>query len=325
MTALGSRARLDQQTKLSRAERRRQRIRAREEQEGVVPMRLLGVRRSTVWFVTFLGLLFAAFTLVPIVWVVINSTKSQGDLLQSFGFWFSGPFKLFENFSRLFQNVDGDGVYFKWFLNTLLYAAVGGIGATILSTLAGYGFARFHFRGSRALFLFVLSALLVPITAISYPLYLVYAHVGLINSIWGMILPSMVAPVGVYLMKTFIEASVPQELIDAARVDGAGEFKIFRRLAFPLMGPGFMTVLLINVVAVWNNYFLPFIIFSENNRFPLTVGMGVWANRAAASGDQRIYPLLVIGGLVTIIPLIGLFWIIQRRWRGGLLVGGLAN
>jgi multiple sugar transport system permease protein len=323
MTALGDPAVLDQ--KPSRAERRRQRVRAREEQEGVVPMRLLGVHPVTVWFVTFLGILFAVFTLVPIVWVVINSTKSDSNLLTTFGFWFALPFRLFHNFTQLFKNVDGDGVYFRWFLNTLLYAVVGGLGATILSTLAGYGFARFHFRGSRALFLFVLAALLVPLTAISYPLYLVYSHVGLINSAWGIILPSMVAPVGVYLMKTFIEASVPQELIDAARVDGAGEIKIFRRLAFPLMAPGFMTVLLISVVAVWNNYFLPFIIFSRNDKFPLTVGMGVWASRAAASGDQRIFPLLVIGGLVTIIPLVALFWIIQRKWRGGLLVGGLAN
>jgi len=307
------------------SERRRRRARRREEEEGVVPLRLFGLRRGTVTILTLLCALFAAFTLVPIVWVLFNSTKTQGNLLSTFGFWFASPFEFFHNFSSLFQNVDGDGVYFRWFLNTLLYAAVGGVGATVLSTLAGYGFARFAFRGARGTFLFVLSALLVPVTAITYPLYLVYAHVGLINSIWGMILPSMVAPVGVYLMKTFIESAVPQELIDAARVDGAGEWRIFRRLAFPLMAPGFMTVLLINVVAVWNNYFLPFIIFSRNDRFPLTVGMGVWASRAAASGDERIFPLIVIGGLVTIVPLIALFWLIQRRWRGGLLVGGLAN
>lgn len=310
---------------LSRGERRRARVRRREEEEGAVPLRLLGLGRSTVPLVTFACVVFAAFTLVPIVWVIINSTKGQSSLLTTFGFWFASPFRLFENFSSLFHNVDGDGVYFQWFANTLLYAGAGGIGATILSTLAGYGFARFHFRGGRALFLFVLSALLVPVTAISYPLYLVYAHVGLINSVWGMILPSMVAPAGVYLMKTFIEASVPQELIDAARVDGAGELRIFRRLALPLMVPGFMTVLLINVVSVWNNYFLPFIIYSQNSRFPLTVGMGVWANRAAASGDQRIYPLLVIGGLVTIIPLVALFAVIQRWLRGGLLLGGVKN
>jgi multiple sugar transport system permease protein len=306
-------------------ERRRRRARQREEEEGIVPLRLFGLRRGTVTILTLLCAVFAVFTLIPVAWVLFSSTKTQGNLLSTFGFWFASPFAFFHNFSSLFHNVDGDGVYFQWFLNTLLYAAVGGVGATILSTLAGYGFARFAFRGARGTFLFVLSALLVPITAITYPLYLVYAHVGLINSIWGMILPSMVAPVGVYLMKTFIESAVPQELIDAARVDGAGEWRIFRRLAFPLMAPAFMTVLLINVVAVWNNYFLPFIIFSRNSLYPLTVGMGVWASRAQASGDERIFPLIVIGGLVTIVPLIALFWLIQRRWRGGLLVGGLAN
>jgi multiple sugar transport system permease protein len=225
----------------------------------------------------------------------------------------------------LFQNVDGEGVYFRWFLNTLLYAVVGGVGATVFATLAGYGFARFHFSGARALFFFVIAALLVPLTAIAYPLYLVYSRIGFINSIWGMILPSMVAPVGVYLMTTFINASVPQELIDAARVDGAGELKIFYRLAFPLMKPGVMTVLLISIVAVWNNYFLPFIIFSKNSIFPLTVGIGVWATRAQNAGDERIFPLIVIGGLVTIIPLMLLFLVIQRRWRTGLLVGAVVE
>src|SRR5215472_10604698 len=97
----------------------------------------------------------------------------------------------------LVQHVDGEGVYFRWFLNTAIYAVVGGVGATLFATLAGYGFARFHFRGSTALFYFVIAALLVPITAIAYPLYLVYSRIGFINSIWGMILPSMVAPVGV--------------------------------------------------------------------------------------------------------------------------------
>jgi multiple sugar transport system permease protein len=294
-------------------------------QEEVVPLRLYGLRRGTVAGLTLLCALFSVFTLIPIVWIAINSTKNQANLLGSFGFWFSRPFVLFHNFAMLFQNVDGEGVYFRWFLNTLLYAIVGGVGATILATLAGYGFARFRFSGSRALFFFVIAALLVPLTAIAYPLYLVYSRVGLINSIWGMILPSMVAPVGVYLMTTFINASVPQELIDAARVDGAGELKIFYRLAFPLMKPGVMTVLLISIVAVWNNYFLPFIIFSKNSIFPLTVGIGVWATRAQNAGDERVFPLIVIGGLVTIIPLMLLFLVIQRRWRSGLLVGAVVE
>lgn len=307
-----------------RRRRRGQTHQQKVEADGV-PLRLLGVKRWTVFLLTAVCIVFAIYTLVPIVWVIVNATKTQENILTTFGFWFAHPFSLISNLKALFHNVDGLGVYFHWFLNTLLYAGVGGVGATIFATLAGYGFSRFRFRGSRSAFMFVIAALLVPVTAISYPLYLIYARAGLINSVWGMILPSLVTPVGVYLMRTFIDASVPQELIDAARVDGAGEIRIFRRLALPLMGPGFMTVLLLNVVAVWNNYFLPMIIFSENSRFPLTVGMGVWASHITQSGDQTIYPLLVTGGLVTIIPLAMLFWFVQRRWNGGLLVGSLAN
>ena len=114
------------------------------------------------------------------------------------GFWFASPFVFGKNFALLFQNVDGYGVYFRWFGNTVLYAVVGGGGATALAALAGYGFARFHFRGSRALFYLVIAALLVPITAITLPLYLTYAKVHLINSVWGMLLPSMVSPVGAH-------------------------------------------------------------------------------------------------------------------------------
>jgi multiple sugar transport system permease protein len=126
-------------------------------------------------------------------------------------------------------------------------------------------------------------------------------------------------------MRTYVRMSVPRELIDAARIDGAGEVRIFFRIALPLMVPGLMTVLLISIVAVWNNYFLPLIIFSRNDLFPLTVGMGVWSQHAPTSGDNNLYPLVVMGGLVTILPLIALFLALQRYWRGGLLLGSLTN
>lgn len=292
----------------------------------VVPVRLYGLRRGTVTGLTVLCGLFALFTLVPIVWLVINATKTQANIFQTFGFWFARPFAFFDNFRRLFQDIGGNGTYVRWFANTVLYAVLGGGGATVLCTLAGYGFARYRFRGSGVLFYLVMAALMVPITAISFPLFLVFTKVHLINSLWGMVLPSLVSPVGVYLMRTYVRLSVPRELIDAARLDGAGEVRIFFRVALPLMVPGLLTVLLISVVAVWNNYFLPLIIFSRNDLFPLTVGMGVWSQQAATtSGTDVLYPLIVMGGLVTIAPLIALFLVVQRHWRGGLLLGGIAN
>jgi len=308
--------------KSAHTQRKRQRELA---YQGAVQLRLYGLRRGTVTVLTVLCGLFALFTLVPILWIAINSTKNEPNLLDSFGFWFARPFSFLHNFRLLFQNVDGTGEYFQWFLNTVIYALIGGVGATALSTLGGYGFARYRFRSSKAMFATVVAALLVPLTAITYPLFLVYSKVGLIDSIWGMIFPSLVTPIGVYLMRTFAQAAVPRELVDAARVDGAGELKIFFTVALPLMVPGVMTVLLISIVGVWNNYFLPFIIFSRNNLFPLTVGLGVWATRSTNSGDLTMLPLIVMGGLVTIIPLVLLFLVIQRRWRGGLLVGSIVN
>src|SRR5919198_1070671 len=295
-------------------------------QSNEIPIKLYGLRRGTVTALTLLSALFALFILIPIVWLVINSTKTQVNLFQTFGFWFASPFAFFENLGRLFENIGGNGTYIQWFGNTVLYAVLGGGGATALCAMAGYGFARYRFRGSQALFYVVMAALMVPITAITFPLFLIYTKVGLINSVWGLILPSMMTPVGMYIMRTYVQLSVPRELMDAARLDGAGEVRIFFRIALPLMVPGVMTVLLIAIVAVWNNYFLPLLIFSKNELYPLTQGMGVWSSQAAStSGTDVLYPMIVIGGLVTIAPLIALFLVLQRYWRGGLLLGSIAG
>jgi multiple sugar transport system permease protein len=293
--------------------------------DGAVPIRLYGLRRGTTTVLTLVCAAFAVFILAPLVWLLINATKTQSAVYSGPGFWFSRPFRLFQNLSALGKDISGAGVYLHWMQNTLVYAVAGAVGATVLSALAGYGFSRFRFRGANSLFYLVMATLLVPITALALPLFLVYAKVGLVNSVWGMILPSMVSPVGIYLMRTFIDASVPQDMISAARIDGAGELKIFFRIALPLTIPGLVTVLLLSVVAIWNNYFLPLIIFSQNHLYPLTVGIGLWSQRAQNSGNAELFPLVVIGGLVTIVPLIALFLILQRYWRSGLLLGSIAN
>jgi multiple sugar transport system permease protein len=285
-----------------RSETRRERKRRErlEEQDANIPVEFYGLKRGTVSVLTACCVLFAIFTLIPIVWIIINSTKTQANIFQSFGFWFARPFEFFHTFGNLFKDVDGDGTYAHWF-------------------------ARFDFRGARLFFAVILAGLLVPITLVAVPLYLVYAKVHLINSIWGMILPSMVSPVGLYLMRTYVDLSIPREVLDAARIDGASEARIFHRIALPLMVPGLLTVLLLSVASTWNNYILPLIIFSSNNLFPTTVGMGLWLQHAGNSGDTNLFPLLVMGGLMTIIPMIALFAVLQRYWRGGLLLGSVAN
>lgn len=286
-----------------------------------VPLSLYGLAPATRVVLTVITCLFGVFILAPLLWLVINATKNQANVYGSFGFWFSGPFTLFDNIRTLGQDISGAGIFLDWLKNTLLYAVVGAVGATLLSALAGYGFSRYRFRGSNALFFLVMATLLVPITSIALPLFLVYAKVGLVNSIWGMILPSMVSVVGIVLMRTFMDASVPNDLIEAARLDGASELGIFVRIALPLSVPGLMTVLLLTVVAVWNNYFLPLVIFSKNSLYPLTVGLSSLSQAAETGSKADLVPILITGGLVTVLPLIVLFLLLERYFRGGMLQG----
>lgn len=286
---------------------------------------LYGLRRSTTVVLHLIAVGFAAFILGPLVWLFFSATKSQAEIYDSFGFWFAGPFRLWHNLSALGQNVSGTGIFVHWLGNTLLYAIGGAVGATILSALAGYGFSRYSFRGANTMFLLVMATLLVPLTAIALPLFLLYSKVGLVNSVWGMILPSMVSPIGIYLMRTFIDASVPKELIEAARLDGASELWIFWRIALPLAFPGLMTVLLISIVAIWNNYFLPLIIFSKASLYPLTVGLSALSQAAETGTKAELVPVLITGGLVTVVPLILLFLVLERYFRGGMLQGSVTG
>jgi multiple sugar transport system permease protein len=286
-----------------------------------VPLSLYGLSPATRVVLTAITCLFGVFILAPLLWLVINATKNQANVYGSFGFWFSAPFTLFDNIRALGHDISGAGIFLDWLKNTLLYAVVGAVGATLLSALAGYGFSRYRFRGSNALFFLVMATLLVPITSIALPLFLVYAKVGLVNSIWGMILPSMVSVVGIVLMRTFMDASVPNDLIEAARLDGASELGIFVRIALPLSVPGLMTVLLLTVVAVWNNYFLPLVIFSKNSLYPLTVGLSSLSQAAETGSKADLVPILITGGLVTVLPLIVLFLLLERYFRGGMLQG----
>jgi len=293
--------------------------------EGAVPVRLYGLRRGTTTVLTLICAGFAVFILAPLVWLLINATKTQQGVYSGPGFWFSRPFRLFQNLADLGKDISGAGVYLHWMQNTLVYALAGAVGATALSALAGYGFSRFRFRGANSLFYLVMATLLVPITALALPLFLVYSKVGLVNSVWGMILPSMVSPVGIYLMRTFIDASVPQDMISAARIDGAGELRVFFRIALPLTMPGLVTVLLLSVVAIWNNYFLPLIIFSRNDLYPLTVGLSSLSQAAETGTQAQLVPVLITGGLVTVVPLIVLFLFLERYFRGGALRGSLTG
>ncbi len=270
---------------------------------------------------TLFMLAFLVYFLMPLGWLFIASTKSLDDLFSSFGLWFS-HFNLFDNISETFSK--DDGVYLDWLRNTLMYSFVSAGGAALLAAAAGYGFAKYDFRGKGLLFWFVLGSVMVPTTALAIPTYLMFSKLGFTNNPLSVILPSLVSPFGIYLMRIYAEASVPSDLVEAARIDGAGELLIFRRIAFRLLAPGFVTVLLFTFVATWNNYFLPLVMLSEPKWYPLTVGLAQWNAQATAGGGATAsFNTVITGALISIVPLILAFTFLQRYWQSGLGSGGV--
>jgi multiple sugar transport system permease protein len=277
-------------------------------------------RRSVVLTAMLLGLL--AYFFLPLAWLVINSTKSTTGLFESFGLWFASDFHLFENI-RDTLTYDG-GIYGRWFLNTVLYAVVGAGGAALLAALGGYGVAKFDFPGRRLLLAGVLGAVMVPVTALAIPTYLLMSSVQLVDTPFAVIIPSLASPFGLYLMWIYAAAAVPDELLEAARIDGAGELRIFWSVAMRLLAPGFVTVLLFQLVHVWNNYFLPLIVLNDPAWFPLTVGLQQWNGQAyQVGGAQAVFTIVITGSLLAIIPLIVVFLVLQRYWQSGLAMGGV--
>ncbi|GAB3160842.1 carbohydrate ABC transporter permease [Microbispora hainanensis] len=276
-------------------------------------------RRSAT--LTVLTALMLVYTLLPLLWLVINATKTQEGLLGSFGLWFSGDFALFDNIGTTFTY--NDGIFVRWLLNTLLYVVAGAGGATLLATLAGYGLAKFDFPGKKAVFAVVIGAVAVPGTALAVPTFLMFAKMGLTDTPWSIVIPSLVSPFGLYLMWTFANDAVPKEILESARVDGSGEFRTFFRISLPLLAPGLVTVLLFNVVATWNNYFLPLIMLKNPDWYPLTVGLKEWNQQALTAGGEAVFNLVITGSLLTIIPLIAAFLLLQRYWQSGLAAGSV--
>jgi multiple sugar transport system permease protein len=279
---------------------------------------------ATSTLATPLMLLSLMYFLLPFFWLIVSTTKTNSELFSTFGLWFAPHFNLFTNLSELFTY--DNGTFLLWLWNTVFYAVCSGVGATLVATIAGYIFAKFTFPGRNLVFAIVLGSIMVPATTLAVPTYLLLSKVGLIDTPLAVILPSLVSPFGVYLMRVYADQSVPDALLDAARVDGAGEFRIFWSVALRILAPGFVTVLLLTFVGTWNNYFLPLLVLSNPSLYPLTLGLASWNAQATANGGaQLLYTLVVTGALVSILPLIIGFLFLQRYWQGGLTFGSVKS
>ncbi len=198
---------------------------------------------------------------------------------------------------------------------------VGGALSALVSGISGYTLAKYRFAGRDAIFNVLLAGVLVPGITLAIPQYLLLAKVGLTDTYWSVLLPQIISPYGIYLARIYAAAAVPDTVVEAARTDGAGEFRIFARVALPMMVPGLVTVFLFQFVAIWNNFLLPFIMLSSDEKFPVTVGLFTLLNQGATV--PALYSHVIIGSLLSIIPLIVLFLTLQRYWRTDLISGAV--
>jgi multiple sugar transport system permease protein len=264
----------------------------------------------------FLG---AVYCLLPVAWVVVASTKSGRELFSTFTFLPGTGFA--QNLADL--SAYRDGVYWRWMANSALYAGLGALLSTAVSALAGYALAVHRFRGREAVFNVLLTGVLMPPVILAVPQYLLLAEVNLTDTHLSVLLPSVLSPYGVYLARIYAAAAVPADVVEAGRMDGSGEWRIFRSLALPMMLPGLVTVFLFQFVAVWNNFLLPYIMLGDDEKFPVTLGLFTLLQQGSSA--PALYTLVITGALLAVLPLIALFLVIQRFWSLDLLSGAVKS
>ncbi|MEJ1114422.1 carbohydrate ABC transporter permease [Paenarthrobacter sp. CCNWLY172] len=275
------------------------------------------VREKPSYLSTGILILGALYCLFPVVWVVAAASKDGTELFSTFTL--APSTHLWDNIVELTEY--RDGLFWRWMLNTALYAGVGAIVSTWVSALSGYVLAKFDFPGKSGVFKVLLMGVLVPGVILAIPQYLMLAQAGLTNTYWSVLLPQIISPYGIYLARIYAAASVPGDVIEAARTEGAKEMYIFNRIAAPMMLPGLVTIFLFQFVAIWNNFMLPYIMLGDDHLFPITVGLNGLLNQGASA--PALYTLVLAGALLSIVPLVIMFLLLQRYWRVDLAAGAV--
>ena len=275
------------------------------------------MRRTLGTLPTLVLLIGAAYCLLPVAWVVVAATKSSGELFAT---------STFSPGTSVLANLDDlssyrDGVFWRWMANSALYAGLGALLSAALSGLTGYALAKFAFRGRALVFNALIAGVLVPSVVLAIPQYLLISEVGLGDTYLSVLVPSVLSPYGIYLARIYAATAVPEDVVEAARTDGAGEGRILWSIAVPMMAPGLVTVFLFQFVAIWNNFLLPFIMLGDDEKFPVTLGLYTLLNQGNTT--PALYTLAIVGSLVSVLPLIALFLTLQRYWRVDLLSGAV--
>jgi alpha-1,4-digalacturonate transport system permease protein len=254
----------------------------------------------------------ALLVLVPIVWTFLSSFKTTSELAQRPPSLLPDSFSL-NNYTTALQSFN--------FLVYLRNSVIVVVGATLLTlainSMAAYALAKYNFRGRDALFLVTLATIMIPLQVILIPVYQVTAQLGLVNTLWGLIIPTAATPTGVFLLRQYM-LTIPDELIEAARVDGAGEFRIFRSVVLPLCRPALAVVAIFSVVWRWNDFLWPLVIAQDESVYTLPVAVARFAG-------QQVVPfnLILAMSVVSMVPVIVVFLFTQKQIVKGIATTGL--
>jgi len=281
-------------------------------------------RRRTVFSTLILVIMaiLAAYFLLPLVWLLISTTKSTRDLFNTPMFGLPHHIGFFQNLDDLTKT--DHGLYWRWYLNSIFYSTITATLSTLISALAGYALTKYRFRLQAPVNSLVLIALLLPGATLTIPVFLLLKRLGLMDTYFAVILPMLASPFGVYFMNVYIGQSMPNELIDSGRIDGANDYQIFGRISLPIIRPGFVTLFLITFIFSWNNFFLPLLVLSTSKLFPVTLGLDIWVSTLTSpSTGVPPYPLILIGSLLSVLPMVVLFPFLRRFIAAGIATGSV--
>ncbi|MBR7742747.1 carbohydrate ABC transporter permease [Phycicoccus sp. BSK3Z-2] len=273
---------------------------------------MLGSRKQQYWLYGVLAVALVA-VIAPFVWMVLGSFKTTGELRQSPPTWWPETATL-DNYTQLFARLDFGG----YFTNSIVVATAVTAGNLVFCSMLGYALAMLDFRGKRALFVVVMTTLMIPGVVTFVPLFVLVANAGLVDTLPGLFLPFLVSPFGVFLMRQFI-LGLPRDLVDAGRVDGAGELRIYWRIILPLCGPALATLGILTFLGSWNNFLWPLVVAQTEQSYTLPVALALYST----GQNSTQYGLLLAGATVVVLPVLVVFMIFQRRFIEGIATTGI--
>jgi len=274
------------------------------------PHRRIKWGRGATYLALTIGLVL---TLMPFLWMLLGSFKTQGELLQRPITWWPEQ-ATFDNYSRWLTQLD----YGQFFFNSVVVALVVVVGNIVFCSMVAYALAKLDFPGKKVLFGLVLLTLMVPGVVTLVPMFVLVANMGLVNTYPALILPFLAGPLGVFLMRQFI-MGVPDALLEAARIDGAGEFRIFTRIVLPQCGPAIATLAILTFLGSWNNFLWPLVVAQTENMYTLPVALSLYS----VGSNGTYYGLLMAGSVLVVTPILILFLFLQRYFVQGITMTGL--